>query len=164
MTLVNSYVMAALICAVFAGLETAMAGAGASRFLRELRQPRWALPLPVWYALGLLYYVTCYLILVSLLRRPSFLRSWELWLLGGIMAWNAAWNFFFFRKRDLRKSFSMTVFYSAAVFVLLFRLLASNTAGTWLLLAYALYLPYSWLWTYRVGKMNEPAQGAVSRI
>jgi len=136
--------MAALICTAFAGLEAAAAGAGANRFLRELRQPRWALPVPAWYALGLLYYAACFVILDSFLRGHSFLRTWEPWLLAGIMALNAAWNFLFFRKRDLRKSFSITIFYSAAVFLLLFRLLASKTGGRWLLLAYAFYLPYSW--------------------
>ncbi|MGE5322631.1 MAG: hypothetical protein ACM3SW_07205, partial [Actinomycetota bacterium] len=87
----------------------------------------------------------------------------EFWILVSVMALNAAWNFFFFRQKDFQKSFRVCAFYSALVLPLLFRLLPQKTIASWLLFAYAVYLPYGCLWTHRVWKMN-PATTAAQQI
>jgi tryptophan-rich sensory protein len=111
------------------------------------------LPLPAWYAVGLLYYGACYATLVPVLRTWRSAQT-EFWLLMSIMAINADWNFFFFRRRDFRKSFRATLLYSLCVLVLLWRLFSGSSAAPWFLLAYAAYLPYACLWTFHVWRLN----------
>jgi tryptophan-rich sensory protein len=150
----NPWFLAGLVCASFALVEALMAGRGVKRFMQELKQPDWSLPLPAWYAIGLLYYAACYAVLVPMLRsRPTATK--EFWLLMGIMSVNCVWNFFFFRRRDFRKSFWGCILYSVFVVVLLWRLFPTHSPSVWIFLAYALYFPYSWFWTYRVWRLNS---------
>ncbi|HSK45286.1 MAG TPA: tryptophan-rich sensory protein [Candidatus Binatia bacterium] len=149
----NVYIVAGLVCAAFALLEGMLAGRGVSRFMHELKQPRWSLPSTAWYAIGLLYYGACYVVLLPALRNWHTART-EFWLLITIMAMNADWNYFFFRRRDFKKSFRATIFYSAFVVILLWRLFAARSPSSWVFLGYALYLPYSCAWTYQVWKLN----------
>jgi len=150
----NRYILAALVCAAFAVAEALTAGRGVREFMQSLKQPRWSLPLPAWYGVGLLFYLVCYSVLVSLWRTHISTPP-EFWLLVSVMAANADWNWFFFRRRDLRKSFRASLVYSVFVLVLLVRLFSSALPARWTLLAYACYLPYSWFWTYQVWRLNE---------
>lgn len=155
----NPYLLAGLICAAFAALEALLAGPGVKKFMRDLAQPGWSLPMSAWYAVGLLYYGACYATLLPLLRN---LRSAEtdFWLLILIMASNAGWNLSFFRRRDFRKSFRVTLLYSVFVLVLLWRLFSASSSARWFILAYVAYLPYACLWTFHVWKLNDSKTSA----
>src|SRR5262245_431655 len=94
------------VCAAAAALEGACAGSGVRERLREFRTPRVTPPFAVWVAIGVAYYIVCGSILYRLLRMElrSMERTVALILLALVLVINAAWNVFFFRRRDLRAS------------------------------------------------------------
>src|SRR5438876_1171295 len=101
------------VCSLFAGLEGLFAGTGIRSRMSELRQPPFSPPFGVWVGIGLLYYMGCFIVLFQLIRNG--LHSAEaiaaLVLILIIMALNALWNFFFFRK-DVRAAFLLGLPYA----------------------------------------------------
>lgn len=91
------------ICTVAATLEGMCAGTGVKAFFATLRAPRYSAPLPVWYAIGLLYYLTFGFVLYRLLVHPrvGVLIGATLALVAAMMMANALWNLIFFRARNL---------------------------------------------------------------
>jgi hypothetical protein len=53
------FVLASLFVVSGVIVETLCAGKGPSSVMKTLHQPRWAFPMPVWYALGFFYYMMC---------------------------------------------------------------------------------------------------------
>jgi tryptophan-rich sensory protein len=143
------------ICALALAAETVLAGRHPALGLRSLKQPPWAPRTLVWYTVGIVYYAACFLAVYRIAQRGSSVRSPAFWLLVAVMASNAAWNWLFFRRRDLRLSFFFFIPYSALVAAFLFTLVRH---GDWLPTAlwaiYTLYLPYALAWGFRVWKLN----------
>jgi len=154
--LMNSWLIAGLICVISAAAEALLAGSAVERFLQELKQPPWALSKGVWFWVGFAYYGAAFVILWRLLdlRQTGGFTLFPLILLMAMMTLNAAWNFVFFRRRDLRLSFLWFIPYSVVVLLLLWCLSKIDLLATGLLLTYSLYLPYALLWSYRIWKLN----------
>ena len=147
--------IAVALCAVAAGLESIAAGQGVKQRFAALTLPRWAPPLGVWIAIGVAYYVVCFMVLRRVLALPeSSSRTAALALLLSILTINAYWNALFFRRRDLRTSFLTSAGYSVLavlLWVLLWRI--DVTAMLWLTL-YIVYLPYANAFGYAVWQAN----------
>ena len=91
------------ICVAGAVLEGVCAGSGVKAFFATLRAPRHSAPLPVWYAIGVVYYATFGCVLYRLLGLPDGdpLTRGTLALVAAMMNANAVWNLIFFRARNL---------------------------------------------------------------
>jgi tryptophan-rich sensory protein len=144
------------ICATSAVLEGVCAGGGLRRRWAELVQPRGAPPFPVWIAIGLYYYVMCFLLACEILAAglDSPLSLAALVLLLTILVANATWNALFFRFRSYRASWLFFFPYSLLVAVLTGLAIGMDLPGCYALLGYEFYLPYALWWTYRIAQLN----------
>jgi len=152
----DSWLIAGLICVIWAAAEALLAGGDVEHFLRELKQPPWALRKGVEFWIAFAYYGAAFVTLWRLfdLRQTGESTILPLILLIAMMTLNAAWNFVFFRRRDLRLSFLWFAPYSFVVLLLLWCMSKIDALAACLLLTYSLYLPYALLWSYRVWKLN----------
>jgi tryptophan-rich sensory protein len=139
-----------------ATLEGILAGRGVRARFAELRLPRYSPPLPVWFAIGGLFYAVCFTVLYRLFRLPaSGLRDVALGLIVGMMLVNAFWNFVFFRARKLFLSFFAFLPYglmAVALFALTWKL---DRVAAWSLLPYLVYLGYASAWGYALWSINR---------
>ena len=147
------------ICAAAAVLEGLLAGGGVRQRFKELRLPPLSPSLALWVAIGMVYYLTCFLILNRLLAGglSTPLASAAFGLLVAIMLFNAGWGYLFFRRKSARASFIALFPYSALVLVLGGLLLWLDPTSLWLLLPYLVYLGYAIWWGYRLWQLNESA-------
>ncbi len=145
------------ICVAGAAAEGLAAGRGVAEKLARLRQPRWALPLPAWYCVGLLYYAALFLSSFTVLRAGATYPHFDvmLCLIGFIALTQAVWNYVFFRRVDLRTGLLIFVPYVAAVLALLVLLSEISPAAAWGFGVYVAYLPYGLAWSASVYRMNR---------
>lgn len=144
------------ICIVSAVLEGLFAGSGIRQRLAELRVPRGSPPLWTWIVIGLCYYAICFVLLYRLFSRPepTTLRNVALVLLCVLMFINAAWNWFFFRTRNLRHAFAIGLPYGLVAVALVAVLLRLDPISAWWLSPYLVYLLYASVWSYRIMQLN----------
>ncbi len=155
----DSVLIAGLICVISAAAEGLLAGSHVDRFLEELKQPPWALRKGVELWIAFAYYGAAFVTLLRLfdLRQADQFTLLPMILLIAMMTLNLAWNFLFFRRKDLRLSFLLFAPYSLVVLSLLWCMSKIDVLAACLLLTYSLYLPYALLWSYRVWKLNMRA-------
>ncbi len=150
-----NWLIAAFICLAAIVAEGLLSG-DASKALRSIKQPSWALPLPAWIVIGLIYYAASFAALFRLLagglERPFAAAAFA--ALIAVLAANAAFNWIFFKRRDFRASFYYYFPYLALVATLIALLMQVDTLAAAMFLAYACYLPYALAWSYRVWKLN----------
>lgn len=108
MTSASSLGTSLAICVAAAALEGACAGTGVKAFFATLRSPKYSAPLPVWYAIGGLYYVTFGFVVCRLLRLGDEVpfRSAAIALVVSMLVANALWNLIFFRARNLYTAYA----------------------------------------------------------
>jgi tryptophan-rich sensory protein len=144
------------VCLVSAGLEVLLSGKGIRARLAELQMPIGSPPLWVWTIIGVGYYVLFFAVLQSLLSSDStsILTPLAIATVILLLAANAAWNWVFFRKKDLWLSVVLFLPYpcAAAVLGVLLFLLGSPLRG-WFLV-YVGYLGFALWWNYRVFTLN----------
>ena len=101
MSIVLAILISIAICILSAVLEGVMAGGNVRQYFTTLRQPRFAISLKGWFAIGGIYYVVCGVVLYRLLRYDgdSTLRNVAFVLLVLMMIANAFWNYIFFRAQ-----------------------------------------------------------------
>jgi tryptophan-rich sensory protein len=145
------------VCAAGMASEAALAGRAANAIMRSLKQPTWALPPWVWYFIGLAYYAACFASLYRLVNILSLSGTgWFcLALVVAVMSANAAWNFIFFRRRDLGLSFYFFLPYTILVIVLVYALSRLEWVSAVLFAIYLMYLPYALIWSHRIWKLNQ---------
>lgn len=124
--------------------------------LAELRLPKGALPLWAWSLVGLAYYVICFLVLDSLFRT-GLRSSWAVvavGLMAVLLSINAIWNWYFFRRKDLRASVILFYPYLLVALLLAAILVALRIPPTPWFLIYLGYLGYAAWWTNAVYRLN----------
>jgi len=143
-------------CIVALAIEGALSGTKVRARFAGLRQPQGSLPSWAWFIIGFVYYVLFFLTLNSLLGSlptPGW-TSAALALVAVLLGANAAWNWGFFRKKDLWLSVAISALYvllTIALAIALFRL--RNPLAGWYLI-YVGYLAYSTWWIYGVWRLN----------
>jgi tryptophan-rich sensory protein len=150
------------VCVAAALLEGLLSGRGVKRRFAELRFPRGSLPLWAWSIIGIGYYILFFSLLNSLFGSTStpVWTATAMMLALLLLAANAAWNWVFFRRRDVRTSLAFFVAYvplALALAFVLYRL--ANPLFGWFL-AYAAYLGYATWWAYGVWRLNRPQMTA----
>src|SRR5882672_6522596 len=91
------------LCSISVIIEAISATKDGKKWFESLKQPRFALPFPVWYFIGGLYYIICGTIAYRLFQSqesPHF--SLTLLLLVLMMLANALPNFFLFKQKSLK--------------------------------------------------------------
>lgn len=158
----RALVLALGICAAYVALEAMLAGPGVKHQMAELRLPAYSPPFTVWIAIGLLYYAACFVVLYQLLRfeRGSPAVTVGLVLILALMAVNAIWNFLFFRQKDVRASFVISLPYAALAILLLVLLFRIDSLAAWVFLPYVIYLGYAARWGYRLWRLNDRSRAA----
>ena len=146
-----------VICALMAALEGAMAGGGVKQRFASLRFPPGSPTLPVWIAIGALYYAMCFVVVYRLLMHglTDALAQSAFALVLAVMVYNAAWNWLFFRRRDLRASFLSFIPYAMLIAGLIVCLLKVDRWAAAALTPYLAYLFYATWWGYRVWQLNR---------
>lgn len=145
-------VFAAAICAVAALGEAMFMGKDGQRWMRSLRQPRFAPSLLAWAFIGLAYYAICF---VALYRLASRRAPAAMALLLLLMAANTFWNYIYFRIRDLKLAFWYSVGYLPLAGALVISLLRSDFVAAIGFIFYIAYLPYA-LWLFHTTwKLNQ---------
>ncbi len=156
MKIARPELIALVVCAAAAALEGIAAGSGVKQRFETLTLPRWAPQLKVWVAIGLAYYVVCFMVLSHLLAlRSSGSRAGALTLILTVMLINAYWNWLFFRSRNLWLSLVVSAGYSvvaASLWLLLWRI--DVRAMLWLT-PYLVYLLYANTFGYAVWRANR---------
>ena len=140
------------LCLLGAALEGLFAGRGVKNRMSQLRVPAYAVPFWGWTIIGGLYYAICFAVTFRLLGEPpSTGRKAALTMLFAVMFLNAFWNYFFFRSRDLRQAFVVSLIYSAIACALFLVLVNVERTAAWFLLPYVLYLSYANIWATSSG-------------
>ncbi len=139
------------------GFEALFAGGGIKKRLAELRLPRFSPPLWGWVVIGILYYLTCFVVLYRLFALPhaASVRSWALGAVFALMFINALWNYFFFRTRNLFHAYLISLPYALIAFALFLLLLRLDRPAAFCLVPYLVYLFYAGWFGYRVWKLNS---------
>ena len=154
-------ITAGSICLLAAGAEGLFAGSGVRDRLASLRQPRLSPPFPIWVAIGAGYYVICFTLLyrlVGAVNGPGGPPILALCCLGFLLFVNALWNYFFFRRRDLRASLLLNIPYVAIAIVLAGSLASRGDGSIWVFAPYLVYLAYAVYYGYATWRLNDASQ------
>jgi tryptophan-rich sensory protein len=148
--------VAAAVCIAAAALEGLFAGRDVNKRLGELRQPPLSPPFGVWVAIGLCYYVICFLVLLRLLEsRPSPLRGFALATVALLLIGNAVWNLVFFRRRSLEGAAMVSLAYAALALLVAVLLLQVDPVSARIFVPYLIYLAYGTWWVLALRRLNR---------
>ena len=149
--------LALIACVVSAALEGVLAGRGVKQYMASLRMPRSAPSLPVWYVLGAIYYIACFVVLYRLfaLVPESAARTAALALILALMAINAFWNYIFFRARNLFAVLLTGIAYTLVAIALETCLLRADTTAALVFAPYCVYLIFANYWSYQLWRLNS---------
>jgi tryptophan-rich sensory protein len=155
--IVGNLATSAAICVAAATLEGVCAGSGVKAFFATLRTPKHSAPLPVWYAIGVMYYVTFGFVLYRLLGLPEgdTLTRGTFALVATTMIANALWNLIFFRARNLFVAFIAGSAAPIPDVVLLVCLLRLDHLAAVALVPYLIYRAYAVWWGYALWTANK---------
>ena len=153
----NSVLLSLAICLVAAAFEGACAGKNVKAYFARLRFPGYSAPLPVWYAIGGIYYLVFGFLLYRMLRveSNSVLPLVTIAFIVFMMFANGSWNYIFFRRRDLFTAFvisTMAPVFDAALLVLV---LLVDPIAAWSLVPYLLYRIYAVWWGFGLWSLNK---------
>ena len=153
----NPLMAAAGTCVLTAVVEGLAAGKDVKRHLASLQQPRFAAPLWLWFVIGGLYYVVCFVLLVRLcpLTAHSVIARTAINLTMLLMLLNILWSFTFFRLRNLGLSAVVAGFYVPIASALLVALWFVDRVAAIVFACYAIYLVYGTRWTMRIWRLNR---------
>ena len=148
--------VSAAICAGAAALEGVAAGRDVRARFAELQLPRFSPQLAMWIAIGLGYYVVCFVVLLRLLSldSASTQRAVALGLLIAAMLINAAWGWLFFRLKNMRASYLTYLPYGIIILALATLLLRIDPGSALVLLPYLVYLISAAWWGRALWRLN----------
>ncbi len=157
MTTVSAILIALLICGIAAALEGVFAGKNVKGVLGKFRAPKFSPPFWLWVIIGILYYLICFVVLFRILRYDDnfAIRYTAFGLILVVMTLNAVWNYFFFRRRNLRGSFRLAIVYTFAAIALFICLWQFDLIAAYALIPYFLYLVYAFYWGLGLLRLNS---------
>lgn len=157
MSILFAILISIAICIVSAVLEGVMAGGNVKQYFATLRQPRYAISLKGWYAIGVIYYLVCGVALYRMLRYDGDVshRNVAFLVLILMMIANAVWNYIFFRSRNLFVGLIAFGPYIVITLALIITLARFDRISAALVFVYSLYLIYATLWAYSLWRLNR---------
>jgi tryptophan-rich sensory protein len=156
MTVTDSILASIGICVVAAIFEGACAGKGVKEHFATLKFPAYSAPLPVWYAIGGIYYLVFGFLLYRMFRieGDSLLPTITIGYLVFLLIANGSWNYIFFRRRDLFTAFILGTMAPVFDLALLILVLNTDPQAAWALVPYLLYSVYAVVWGYGLWRAN----------
>ena len=148
--------LALTACVVSAMLEGVFAGRGVKEYMASLRMPRFAPSMRVWYVIGALYYIACFVVLYRLIDKapPDANRTAAITLTLVLMSINAGWNYIFFRARNLFAVLLTGIAYTLVAFALMACLIWADTIAALVFAPYLVYLVFANFWGYQLWRLN----------
>ena len=149
--------LALVICVLAAGFEGLMAGAGVKQRFAELRMPPGSPNLPVWIAIGGLYYAMCFVVLYRLFAGGMTTADADVAfvLAVAVMIYNGVWNALFFRLKNLKVAFLSFIPYAALILALAIELARIDEWSAAAVAPYLAYLIYATWWGFRIWQLNK---------
>ena len=148
--------VALAICFIAAALEGLLSGKQPRQRFKQLRLPRYSPPFWAWILIGGFYYIICFTVLYRSLVLPlTTYKSISVLVLLTLMSTNVAWNWVFFRARNLFLSYMAFIPYCVLALLLFVLLLQFDQVSAWFVFPYLLYLVYANLWSYKLWKLNQ---------
>ena len=145
-----------MICLAAASLEGLLAGRGVKKHLARLRQPPFSPPFAVWIAIGVFYYLICYVVISRVINSPeSPLWGIALALMVILLIGNALWNLLFFRRKNVDASTVVMLAYLAVAVIVAILLTRIDRVSSWVFAPYLIYLVYAAWWSISVQRLNR---------
>lgn len=156
MDTISAVLVSLLICGIAAALEGLFAGKNVKSVMSKLRKPKLSPPFWLWVIIGVVYYIIYCFILFRILRYVDnfTIRYTAFALVLVILALNAFWNYFFFRRENVLVASMLGVFYSLVAIALFVCLLQFDDVAALAQIPYLLYLIYAFYWSYGLLKLN----------
>jgi tryptophan-rich sensory protein len=149
----SPWIIAIVIAASCAGLEAWLSGPRPFRLLQSLHQPKWALPLWGWIAIGGLFYaVMAYAAATALKSGGRGVVA--LLLVVAVMLTDGFWNYLLFRHRRIDWAYRYLFPYTVLVAVTTYSVLALDRPAGMLVLLYLAFLRYDIVWTRALRRLN----------
>lgn len=145
------------ICILAAAFEGACAGKGVKDYFATHRFPAYSAPLPVWYAIGGIYYLVFGFLLYRMFRidGDSTLSYVTIGYLVFLMIANGSWNYIFFRRRDLFTAFVLGTIAPVFDIALLVLVLYVDPNAAWAMVPYLIYRIYAVWWGFGLWNVNK---------
>jgi translocator protein len=144
------------LCLIFVIIEAFTASKDGKKWFESLKQPRFALPFPVWYLVGGLYYIMCAVIAYRLfLNTQSSHFYLTMALLVLMMIGNALPNIFLFKQRSLRRFYLSGIPFAIILTALYIQLLRVDVFSSWVLFPYFIWLIYDYYYFRNLLKLNN---------
>jgi translocator protein len=144
-------------CLAFALLGNALVGDALGTWFRGLEKPAFLVPLPVFYLVGVLYYLLFATVLYRVLvRTEGRARALCLSLVFAVLLGNELWNYLFFGLRSTLAGFLGIAAFLVPLTALLLALYRHERTSAWLLVPYYLWVLYDLAWTYGLWRLNPP--------
>lgn len=157
-------ITALAICLLAATLEGLLSGNEPRQRFKQLRLPRYSPPFWAWILIGVLYYLMCFGILYRIFMSTLTTYRWiSLLILLALMSVNAAWNWVFFKARNLFLSYMAFIPYAVFALALFVLLLRFDRKAAWFVVPYLGYMVYANLWAYRLWRLNQAGSGPTGR-
>lgn len=159
----HAVLTAIAICILAAGLEGVCAGKRVKSYFATLRFPAYSAPLPVWYAIGGIYYIVFGFVIYRLLliEDGSSLLAATFGLIGFMMVANGLSNIVIFRMRNLFLAFVIGAIFPVLDITLFICLYNLDIIAAYSMIPYLIYRVYAVLWGYGLSKANEAGRGGV---
>jgi tryptophan-rich sensory protein len=131
-------------------LGNAFIGKDAMRWFKQLRRPKTMVTMPVFYAVGAVYYMLMGTVLYrSIVRRNRRAVSSSLTVLVA----NEVWNVLFFGRRSTRNGFIGIAAFLVPLGVL-YQAVDDDDLSQKLVAAYGLWVVYDAVWTFGLWRLN----------
>jgi translocator protein len=160
----TSLTIALVICLSFALLGNLWVGNALQTWYKNLKKPKFLVPLWGFYFIGATVYLLDAIVLYRLL---SFVESFQgksitLTAMVVIMAYNEAWNYAFFGMRSTLAGLVGIVSFLAPLTILMVALFQYEIISGWLLVPYCGWVIYDVIWVYGLWRLNSDPQSTTS--
>ncbi len=147
---------AIIICVVLAFWGSLLVGDSLETWYPTLTKPAWLVPLPVFYGVGVLYYLLFAFVLYRILAHIEGQTPKRVALIAAVvvMIANELWNWTFFRLRSPRAGFLGIGLFLVLLTILIRILWRLERPSAIALLPYFGWIVYDLLWTFRLWQLN----------
>ncbi len=152
----SALIQTLLFCLIFILIEAFSFSKDGKEWFQSLKQPRFAIPLNMWYLVGGLYYLICGTIAYRLFQNKESNEFYlTLILLILMMLGNALPNLFLFKQKSLKKFYLSGIPFSLILAALYFQLLRVDNFSSWVLFPYFIWLIYDFYYFHNLMKLNK---------
>ncbi len=147
------------LCLISILIEAASYTKSGKEWFEQLRQPKYAISLKVWYVVGTMYYLLFGIIAYRLFANSATFFSPQILLLIVVMLLNGLGNFIIFKYRSLKWFYLVIYPFAFLLLTLIIVLLPHDIISAMLASFYFLWLFYDLYYGYRLWKLNENSSG-----